>query len=788
MNIMRTGLNLHFVSRRARTGGSPRLNRLALLLACVAVTGPARLAVAQATWDGGGADANWATAANWVGDATPTFNNTLDVIFNTAGAGNLTNWLGASRTIRSLTFNADADNAIGVSFTTNGNTGAQTLTMGNTTDGATITVASGAAGNIALGSGANGQSLALAGNLAIDHAGGGTLTTRAISGSFGVTKNGAGTWSMGSRANSFSGGLTVNAGTVTLSTGSTAGSNAFGGGLTVTGGSVTFAASSVVDFTGGLTVTGGTLSAATAATYTGDTSISIGRVAVSVDNALSSGTLTLGSGAVLATDSTRRTLANPIVISSNVQLGETGSRLTLSGPIDLGNSTRTLTVENNPTNGNFATALSGVISGTAGIVKQGSGILDLENGGNTFTGDVSLNDGTLRLRTNAIGNAANKVIVNGTGSVALANVGAQVLSLSNAVDVNANFSLNAGGAVTLSGALNLGGATRTITLGGAQAKSLNGVISNGGLALVVDAGTVNLGGANTFSGDTTVAGTVGVVNLTNSLALQNSTLAYAAAGGSVAFNGITAATFGGLSGDKALALANTGSAAVALSVGNNDASTAYSGVLSGAGSLTKVGSGTLTLGAANTYAGQTVISAGTLALGAAGSIADSVGIFLSSATTGLDVSAASGGGITIGTGKGVGGLGTITGNLSLDTGAGLILSSQALIGNQPLTVTGAASLPNSFGIASLVGTTGQPFNFGLLTDGTYSLIANASDFSNISNWGAGQAANVGPGRTAYFSQPESGGLQITVVPEPSVMLLGLGAVALAAWRLRRRGS
>jgi len=208
-------------------------------------------------------------------------------------------------------------------------------------------------------------------------------------------------------------------------------------------------------------------------------------------------------------------------------------------------------------------------------------------------------------------------------------------------------------------------------------------------------------------------------------------------------------------------------------------------IITGVGGLTKSGGGTTTLNAANTYAGQTVITGGTLALGPAGSIASSVRIFLSDTTTGLNLSAASGGGITIGTGKGVGGLGTITGNLSLDSGAGLVLSSSALLAGVPLSVTGTVSLPNDFAIASLFGTTGQPFDFSLIPDGTYPLIDNGSSFANISNFGPGNAADIGGGRTAYFTE---GSLSLIVVPEPSTlaMVAGVVAVGLGALRACRR--
>jgi len=50
------------------------------------------------TWDGGGADNNWSTAANWVGDAVPT--GSADVYFDPTSVKNCTiddvgGWTGA---------------------------------------------------------------------------------------------------------------------------------------------------------------------------------------------------------------------------------------------------------------------------------------------------------------------------------------------------------------------------------------------------------------------------------------------------------------------------------------------------------------------------------------------------------------------------------------------------------------------------------------------------------------------------------------------------------------------
>jgi autotransporter-associated beta strand protein len=174
------------------------------------------------TWDGGGADALWGTANNWSDNATPTFFNQFDLVFGTVGAANLTNAIASEHTLRSLTFNADADSAVTIhtANAVNGTT-ARILTFDTNLAGgsAAITVASGAAGNFTLGP-ANGLgSISLAAPLAVTHNGSGTLTIgRPISESESgksLSKGGTGTLVL-ANATCYSGATTISGGTLKL--------------------------------------------------------------------------------------------------------------------------------------------------------------------------------------------------------------------------------------------------------------------------------------------------------------------------------------------------------------------------------------------------------------------------------------------------------------------------------------------------------------------------------------------------------------------------------------------
>ena len=124
--------------------------------------------------------------------------------------------------------------------------------------------------------------------------------------------------------------------------------------------------------------------------------------------------------------------------------------------------------------------------------------------------------------------------------------------------------------------------------------TISGSISGPGMALNMNgAGTLVLGGANTYSGGTTSA--AGHLTLAHPLAVQNSTVSMTASGCLAFAAGVTSPVLGGLTGAGNIALATAASRPSRSNVGDNGQSTTYGGVLSGAGGLIKQGAGTLTL-------------------------------------------------------------------------------------------------------------------------------------------------------------------------------------------------
>ena len=241
---------------------------------------------------------------------------------------------------------------------------------------------------------------------------------------------------------------------------------------------------------------------------------------------------------------------------------------------------------------------------------------------NQYVGDTSTGTFTQTGGTNSVLNLELGISKTGSGTY---NLDGGLLSLVNeqgglsaaiyAGSGNAAFNFNGGTlqagpgfSCSLSMTLGTSGGGATFNTAGNTMTLFGSLFGTGGLTKV-GSGTLLLAATNTYSGNTLIDG--GTLALGSPLALQQSTLDTSGSG-SLSFGTLTSATFGGLTGPGALKLANSSAAAVALSVGNNGASTTFAGTLLGSGSLSKIGSGSLTLTDSNTYSGTTTVHAGVL--------------------------------------------------------------------------------------------------------------------------------------------------------------------------------
>ena len=269
-----------------------------------------------------------------------------------------------------------------------------------------------------------------------------------------------------------------------------------------------------------------------------------------------------------------------------------------------------LTISNAATSA--ALTLSGVISGSGGITKTGAGPLVL-TGANTFTGGLNLSVGSLRVGNNAALGTGTATIGNTTTLMANSTASR---TLANALSLSGSFTL---GDASNSGALNLTGAatlTGNTQITNASYVSISGVIGDGGNARSLTkagAGTLVLGGSNSYTGGTTIS--AGTLEITANERLANS--------GNVT---LTSGTFD-LGGFTETINAFSATAAANVTAGTLNATGGYSfsnasGTITvnaalggGSAALTKTGAGTVTLTGAGSYSGGATISAGVVQVG-----------------------------------------------------------------------------------------------------------------------------------------------------------------------------
>ncbi len=185
-------------------------------------------------------------------------------------------------------------------------------------------------------------------------------------------------------------------------------------------------------------------------------------------------------------------------------------------------------------------------------------------------------------------------------------------SLNLVLASSGNFNVNTGGNLSISSSISESDGSRMITKTGAGALSLLGANSHSG-GLTLNAGTLRVGVGNVGTLGNITSSAIG----TGGLTLNGGTFSSDSNTARTILNAVIVGgnvTLGNATNSGALTFSATTDLGGATRQITTASAVNLNGVVSNGG-LTKLGSGTLTLGAANTYSGETIVSAGTLALG-----------------------------------------------------------------------------------------------------------------------------------------------------------------------------
>jgi autotransporter-associated beta strand protein len=323
--------------------------------------------------------------------------------------------------------------------------------------------------------------------------------------------------------------------------------------------------------------------------FAGLVQLTSGILSVGSDNALGTGALTLNGGTIQS--SAVVMIGNDFTIGGAVTVGGT-SNLTFTGT-GTATASNTLSVANTAT-----TTFSGILSGLLAIAESaGRGNLVLSSA-NTYSGGTTLTSGTLT--------AGNDSAL-GTGALAL-NGGtlqsSMAVTLANTFTVGGLGSIGGSNALTLTGAGTLNSGASLIVTNSATT-TLSGVLSGAGeLDEMAATGMLILSAANTYTGATSITG--GTLQLGVDNAVPSSSAVTVATGATFDLNNFN---------DSIGSLTDAGNVSLgsgSLNAGADNTSTTFSGILSGTGNVTKIGTGTWTLTGNNTYTGATTVMAGTL--------------------------------------------------------------------------------------------------------------------------------------------------------------------------------
>ena len=481
------------------------------------------------------------------------------------------------------------------------------------------------------------------------------------------------------------------------------------------------------------------------------------------------GTLSVSHDSNLGDTAGELTFDGGILQITGTTFGSTGRTINLSAGVSefcIADPNHTFTLSQNLVSGNE-------------LAKSGPGMLSL-------TGDNSTCDGTLYVKEGTLGVGIN----NSLGDYTEVRIDAGALVL---VEDDEGW-----GGFVGDGELDLGGHLIGVGLNNDDME-FDGTISGTGQVTKYNGGAMTLTGDNTFSGVLAVnGGTVVLRGNNNGMSgtihvLSNRSL-YAGINDSLSDQTRVTLEAGATltmeEGDRWGSLSGAGDVdlgSYSSGVGYDNTDADFSGYMTGSGSFTKGGTGTMTLSGSSDWTGGTIIEGGVLladhdsALGSGdvaltgGSLAVADGA--RTLSVGGDYTQGSGGTLEIelgGTAPGtehdqlnVTGTATLAGTLDISLINGLdprwgetfeILTAGSVTGTFD-TVTGA-SLPCGEELKVTYTATAVLLTAPYASDGTW-IVDASGDWSDPANWDGGIIAN-GTDSTAYFTVSPTSNLDITI--------------------------
>ena len=689
---------------------------------------------------------------------------------NVADNGNL---------IFDLTNNPTISNIIsGTGKLTQNGTGTLTLTGANTYGGGTIvnagTLTVGAGGTLGSLTGSlsvNNTNIAAGSDVVVNLSTTAATTTGTLSGTIATPSNGTNTATINNGGQAFTvnqlgngnyAGVITGAGDFILGSLSTStlilsGHNTYSGNTILNGGTLDLGNTNAIS-AGTISFNGGTLQYSASNTIDNSSqfstadgqeyNIDTNGQNVTLATALTSngGSLSkVGSGTLILTGA--NTYSGATTISGgNLQVGNGGASGSLGTGNIADNANLIFDLSSSP-------VISNDILGTGIVTQNGTGTLTF-TGANHYTGGTILNAGGLTVGSGGtLGATTGSLSVNNTNSAAGTNV---VLNLSTTLPTTTG-SLSGTIATPSSGTntatINNGGQLLTVnqTVDGTYAGVIAGV---GGFTLGnLSTAALTLTGHNTYSGNTSLnAGTL-VLGSSNAIGA-----------GTVNFNGGTLRYSASNTIDNSSQFSTADGQQYNIDT-NGQIVTFATALTSNGGSLTKMGSGTLSLNAANTYGGGTTVNAGTLTVAAAGTLG---------ATTGqLSVN-----------------------NINVGAGSDVILNLSTTAPTITGPLSGTIATPSSGTNTVTINNGGQLFTVNQFADATYAGVisggggftlgnfsTNTLDLTGNNTYSGGTIINAGKLKIDNLNALGSGG-----VINNATLSIGANSISLGGAYIQNTGS